>query len=55
MSKKQIAKRILLSQTGISKKQFENREFTNYDWERTYETIKRFSVSHLLYKCLKVK
>ena len=55
MSKKQIAKRILLSQTGISKKQFENREFTNYDWERTYETIKRFSESHLLYKCLKVK
>ncbi len=48
MSKKQIAKRILLSQTGISKKQFENREFTNYDWERTYETIKRFSERNMI-------
>lgn len=48
MSKKQIAKRILLSQTGISKKQFENRKFTNYDWERTYETIKRFSERNMI-------
>lgn len=42
MSKKQIAKRILLSRTGISKNKFENREFTDMDWKRTIDVINSF-------------
>lgn len=48
MSKKQIAKRILLSQSGISKNKFENREFTHIDWERTYDVIKRFQKKNMI-------
>ena len=43
MSKKQVAERILLSHSGISKDQYENRDFNDEQWVRIVETMEAFS------------
>ena len=43
MSKKQVAERILLSHSGISKEQYENRDLNDAQWVRIVETMEAFS------------
>ena len=43
MSKKQVAERILLSHSGVTKEQYENREFNDEQWVRIVETMEAFS------------
>ena len=43
MSKKQVAERILLSHSGVSKEQYENRDFNDDQWVRIVETMEAFS------------
>ena len=48
MSKQQVAERILLSHSGISKEAYENREFNDRDWVRIVETIEAFSTKDII-------
>ena len=43
MSKKQVAERILLSHSGVTKEQYENRDFNDEQWVRIVETMEAFS------------
>ena len=43
MSKKQVAERILLSHSGVTKEQYENRDFNDEQWIRIVETMEAFS------------
>ena len=43
MSKKQVAERILLSHSGVTKEQYENRNFNDEQWVRIVETMEAFS------------
>ena len=43
MSKKQVAERILLSYSGVTKEQYENRDFNDEQWVRIVETMEAFS------------
>ena len=43
MSKKQVAERILLAHSGISKDQYENRDLNDAQWVRIVETMEAFS------------
>ena len=43
MSKKQVAERILLSHSGVTKEQYENRDFNDDQWVRIVETMEAFS------------
>lgn len=43
MSKKQVAERILLSHSGVTKEQYENRDFSDEQWIRIVETMEAFS------------
>ena len=43
MSKKQVAERILLSHSGVTKEQYENRNFNDEQWIRIVETMEAFS------------
>ena len=43
MSKKQVAERILLSHSGVTKEQYENRDFNDEQWVRIVETMEVFS------------
>ena len=43
MSKKQVAERILLSHSGVTKEQYENRDFDDEQWVRIVETMEAFS------------
>ena len=43
MSKKQVAERILLSHSGVTKEQYENRSFNDEQWVRIVETMEAFS------------
>ncbi len=43
MSKKQVAERILLSHSGVTKEQYENRDFSDEQWVRIVETMEAFS------------
>ena len=43
MSKKQVAERILLSHSGVTKEQYENRDFNDEQWVRIIETMEAFS------------
>lgn len=47
MSKKQVAERIILSHTGISKHKYENRKFDSNDWERIVKTMEIFSTDNI--------
>ena len=43
MSKKQVAERILLSHSGVTKEQYENRDFNDEQWVRIVGTMEAFS------------
>ena len=43
MSDEQIAERILLSRTGISKENYENRNFSDKDWKSALDIMQAFS------------
>ena len=43
MSKKQVAERILLSHSSVTKEQYENRDFNDEQWIRIVETMEAFS------------
>ena len=43
MSKKQVAERILLSHSAVTKEQYENRDFNDEQWVRIVETMEAFS------------
>ena len=43
MSKKKVAERILLSHSGVTKEQYENRDFNDEQWVRIVETMEAFS------------
>ena len=43
MSKKQVAERILLPHSGVTKEQYENRDFNDEQWVRIVETMEAFS------------
>ena len=43
MSKKQVAERIIISHSGITKEQYENRTFDDEQWVRIVETMEAFS------------
>ena len=43
MSKKQVAERILLSHSGVTKEQYENRDFNDEQWVRIVKTMEAFS------------
>ena len=48
MSRQQVAERILLAHSGISKEAYENREFDDKDWVRIVETIEAFSTKDII-------
>ena len=48
MSKQQVAERILLAHSGISKEAYENRDFSDKDWIRIVETIEAFSTKDII-------
>lgn len=48
MSKQQVAERILLAHSGISKEAYENRDFSDKDWVRIVETIEAFSTKDII-------
>ena len=48
MSKQQVAERILLAHSGISKEAYENRDFNDNDWVRIVETIEAFSTKDII-------
>ena len=48
MSKQQVAERILLAHSGITKEAYENREFDDKDWVRIVETIEAFSTKDII-------
>lgn len=48
MSKEQVAERIVLSETGIKKADYENRNFTDSDWIRLTNTMSRYSTNRIL-------
>lgn len=47
MTKEQVAERIILSHTGISKKKYEDRNFNNDDWLRIVKTMETFSTDDI--------
>lgn len=47
MSQKQVAERILLSSTRISKNKYENREFSSDDWTKIIKAIEDFSTENI--------
>ena len=48
MSRKQVAERILLSHSGVSKETYENRQFNDRDWVRMIETLEGFSTDNII-------
>ena len=48
MSKRQVAERILLSHSGVTKEQYENRDFTDKEWVRIVETMEMFSTDSII-------
>lgn len=48
MSRKQVAERILLSHSGVSKETYENRQFSDRDWVRMIETLEGFSTDNII-------
>lgn len=47
MTKEQVAERIILSHTGISKKKYEDRDFKDNDWQRIVRTMEAFSTDDI--------
>ena len=47
MTKEQVAERIILSHTGISKKKYEDRSFNSEDWQRIVKTMEAFSTDDI--------
>ena len=48
MSKRQVAERILLAHSGITKEQYENRDFDDKAWVRLVETMEMFSTDDII-------
>lgn len=48
MSKEQVAERIILSETGISKTNYENREFTDSDWHKLTNAMSSYSTKNII-------
>lgn len=47
MTKEQVAERVILSNTGISKKKYESRDFNDNDWESIIKTMEKFSTEEV--------
>ena len=48
MSKEQVAERIILSETGISKLDYENRSFTESDWVKLTNTMSNYYTKNII-------
>ena len=48
MSKRQVAERILLAHSGITKEQYENRDFDDKAWVKLVETMEMFSTDDVI-------
>ena len=48
MSKRQVAERILLAHSGITKEQYENRDFDDKAWVKIVETMEMFSTDDII-------
>ena len=48
MSKKQMAERILLAHSGITKEAYENKQFNDRDWERIVDTMEAFTTNRII-------
>lgn len=48
MSKKQVAERILLAQSKVSKDAYETRNLTDHDWQRLIESMEALSTDNLI-------
>lgn len=47
MTKEQVAERVILSNTGMSKKKYESRDFNDNDWESIIKTMEKFSTEEV--------
>lgn len=47
MTKEQVAERVILSNTGITKKKYESRDFNDNDWESIIKTMEKFSTEEV--------
>ena len=48
MSKRQVAERILLAHSGVTKEQYENRDFDDKAWVKIVETMEMFSTDDII-------
>lgn len=48
MSKEELCKRIILSETGISKEKFEKRNFNEKEWKQIISVMERYSTENIL-------